>query len=287
MHPPHPLKKLTLLGLAGALCTLSLSPLSSNADEVLGEPVVNVPVTASDPTAVGTVVAIQGEVMAQRPGEEPRPLECRDSVYQDERVVTHDGAHVDLMMGDVLAHLPQKSKLRVGRTDDNMADMLLEEGAVRAIDPRDAGAQARLAALDTGGQVVGNDAEAYIFAEKTGRYAVLCEWDAPLPVDRRDESKVAEPGQCVIAKPKEPLYVADAHDERLGPPGDNCPLGPMNVGMHLTPDVAAPPPAWSGLASNPNALSISPCQVPGSGCQGAVVVVPPPVGGPFPGAGGT
>ena len=284
MRPPRPLAKLPLLGLAIALSAISLSPLTGSADEVLGEPVISLdPMASPDPTAVGTVVAIRGEVVALRPGEEPRPLECRDSVYQDERVVTRAGARVDLMMGDVLAHLPQKSKLRVGRTADDMADMLLEEGAVRAIDPREAGAQARLAALDTRARIVGNDAEAYIFSEKTGRYAVLCEWDEPLPVERRAESKVAEPGQCVIAKPKEPLYVADAHHERLGPPGNDCPLGPIDVGLHLTPAVAAQPPAWSGMASGPNSLNISPCQNPGSGCAGAVVLAPPPVGGPFPG----
>src|SRR2546422_7897012 len=39
-------------------------------------------------------------------------------------------------------------------------------------------------------------------------YAMMCEWDAPLPVSRGKEEKTAKPGECVIAKPKEPLYTA-------------------------------------------------------------------------------
>ncbi len=259
------------------------APISVHADEISAEPIV-----VMDPAGVGVVVALSGEVLAVRPGEEPRVLQCRDRVYQDERIVTSEGARVDLLMGDVVAHLTENSRLGVGRTSDDVADMTLEKGGVRAIDPRDAGAQARLAALDARADVLGNDAEAYVFSEKTGPYAVMCEWDAPLPVARSDEKSVANPGKCVIAKPSEPLYVADAHEERLGPPGeDPCPLGPVigDINLHLTPDVAAgPAPAWSGLASAPNAQGISPCQMPGSGCAGAVVVAPPVVGGPFPGA---
>jgi hypothetical protein len=259
------------------------APLSALADEISAEPIV-----VAEPAAVGKVVALSGEVMAIRPGEEPRALQCRDTVYQDERIVTGDGARVDLLLGDVVAHLTKDSRLRVGRTGDDVADMTLEKGGVRAIDPRDTGARARLAVLDARAKVLGNDAEAYIFSEKTGQYAVLCEWDAPLPVTRGDEQALADPGKCVIAKPSEPLYLADAHDKRLGPPGeDPCPLGPVigDINLHLTPDVAAgPPPAWSGTASAPNAQGISPCQMPGSGCAGAVVVAPPVVGGAFPGA---
>jgi hypothetical protein len=59
------------------------------------------------------------------------------------------------------------------------------------IDPRDEGEPAQLAVLDADGHVKGNDAEAYIFSEKVGPYAMLCEWDAPLPVSRGKEQKTA------------------------------------------------------------------------------------------------
>jgi hypothetical protein len=239
---------------------------------------------------VGRVTTLFGDVVAERPGEPPRTLHCRDAVYQGERLVTADGSRVGVLMGDVLARLGEGSALRVGRTADEVADISLEQGAVRVIDLRDAGATARLAVLDTRAKLLGNDAEAYVFAEKTGRYAMLCEWDAPLAVDRADESALAPPGKCVIAKRSEPLYLADAHDERLGPPAqDACALGPVigALDVHLSPaDVAAGPllGPWSGKAGGLEFPSRSPCDEPGAGCLD--VLDPPPGGGEIPGGGG-
>jgi hypothetical protein len=246
------------------------------------------PATADEPEAVGRVTALTGRVVAVREGEAPRTLHCRDTVYRGERLVTAERSRVGVLTDDVYAHVGERSTLRVDRTPADTTDMTLEAGAVRVIDPRDTGRQARLAALDAEAQVVGNDAEAHIFTEKTGPYAMLCEWDGPLPVARRDERAVAAPGQCVIAKPMEPLYLANAHDQRLASPAeDACPLGPVigTLDLHVSPQVAAGPLAspWSNIASSQTAGTRSPCDVPGSGCAGAVVVVPPPGGGPFPG----
>ena len=117
---------------------------------------------------------------------------------------------------------------------------------------------------------------------------MLCEWDAPLAVARADESAVAQPGKCVIAKRSEPLYLADAHDERLGTPAqDACALGPVigALDVHLSPaDVAAGPllGPWSGKAGGLEFPSRSPCDEPGSGCvlwrpASPVPVVEPPL----------
>jgi hypothetical protein len=244
---------------------------------------------ADDPAAVGQVTALTGHVVAEREGEEPRTLHCRDTVYRGDRLVTTENSRVGVLTDDVYAHVGNSSKLLVDLTPADTTDMTLELGGVRVIDPRDAGSQARLAALDAAAQVVGNDAEAYIFSEKTGRYAMLCEWDDALPVARKDERAVADPGQCVIAKPTEPLYLAKAHDERLASPAeDACPLGPVigDLGHHLQPqDVAAGPigAPWSDAASMKTDAPRSPCDVPGSGCGGIVIALPPPGPAPFPG----
>jgi len=244
---------------------------------------------ADDSDAVGRVTALTGHVVAEREGEPPRTLHCRDTVYRGDRLVTTENARVGVLTSDVYAHVGESSKLLVDLTPADTADMTLEVGGVRVIDPRDAGSQARLAALDAEAQVVGNDAEAYIFAEKTGRYAMLCEWDGALPVARKDERAVAEPGQCVIAKPKEPLYLATAHDQRLASPDeDACPLGPVigDLDLHLQPgDIAAGPlaPPWSDAATLNTDAQRNPCDVPGSGCGGFVIAIPPPGAAPFPG----
>jgi hypothetical protein len=160
------------------------------------------------------------------------------------------------------------------------------------IDPRDSGAPARLAVLDAHAAVVGNDAEAYLFSEKVGPYAMLCEWDAPLPVSRGSEQKSAAPGECVIAKPKEPLYVASGHDVRIPAVAEACEPGPDLASLnsplhHLTPaDVASAGPFAAGNAGfggvNPAAADFPgyvTCDV-GGACTRPVpveVVEPPPV----------
>jgi len=275
---------------------LGAAPLVAAADEVGG---------TAEP--VGHVTTLLGDVVAERPGEPPRPLHCRDTVYQGERLVTADDSRVGVLVGDVLARLGEGSALRVGRTADAVADFSLEQGAVRVVDPRDDGATARLAVLDARAKVLGNDAEAYVFVEKTGAYAMLCEWDAPLSVNRADESALARPGKCVVAKRSEPLYLADAHDERLGPPAqDACALGPVigALDVHLSPAAVAAGPLlgpWSGMAGGLEFPSRSPCDEPGSGCvlgvglpasvpvdDGVIVVEPPVVldGIDVPGGGG-
>ena len=239
---------------------------------------------------VGRVVSLSGEVLAERPGQAPRRLQCRDGVYQGERLVTSGDAHVGVLFGDAFAHLGERSRLRVGSTPDETADLALEAGAVRVVDPRDAGADARLSVLDARARVHGNDAEAYVFSEKTGGYAVLCEWDEPLTVSRKQENAVAEPGQCVIAKRSEPLYVSRAHEERLGAPGqDACALEPLigALDLHLSPtDVAAGPllAPWSDAGTALVLPPRDPCDVPGSGC--GTILEPVPVGGGFGGGSG-
>jgi hypothetical protein len=195
---------------------------------------------------VGRVTAVAGEATAQQPGAEPRPLACGDPVFANDTLRTGRDSHIGLQQGDIATHLDASSQLVVGTTPQNTASARLIAGKVRMIDPRESGDPAQLSVLAADAHVQGNDAEGYIFSEKVGPYAMLCEWDQPLPVTRGNESKTAEPNHCVIAKPKEPLYTANAHDTRIPALAQECAPGPDLASLnsplrHLTAeDVAAP-----------------------------------------------
>lgn len=259
--------------------------------------------TANAEDVLGRVSSVAGEATAQRPGEAPRDLSCGDPVYADDTLRTGPDSRVGVMLDDVMTHLDAETRVSLGRTDQAMPAARLESGKVRMIDPRDDGAPAHLAALDATARVAGNDAEAYLFSEKVGPYAMLCEWDAPLPVGRGDESKTAAPGECVIAKPSEPLYTANAHDERIPAVAEVCELGPQLAQLssplhHLTPaDVAAPGPVAglgsAGLGGSNPAMAASvarqTCDSNVGSCVAPlpfVAIEPPPVTGCAPGVPG-
>jgi hypothetical protein len=252
---------------------------------------------------LGRVSSVAGEATAQRPGEAPRDLACGDAVYADDTLRTGADSRVGVMLDDVMTHLDASTQVTLGRTEQSMPAARLEAGKVRMIDPRDGGAPARLAALDANADVVGNDAEAYLFKEKVGPYAMMCEWDAPLPVGRGDESLTADPGECVIAKPKEPLYTANSHDARIPALAEVCELGPQLAQLssplyHLTPaDVAAPGPVaglgTAGLGGLNPAAAQNPtrqaCDTDAGSCLVPLpfqAFEPPPVTGCAPGVPG-
>ena len=79
----------------------------------------------------------------------------------------------------------------------------------------------------------------------------------------------------MIARDSEPLYVADAHEERIpAAAGAPCPpdLGALAAAdAHFSPtDVAAgpPPERWSELARGVGGPGRDSCEDPGSGCAG-------------------
>ena len=238
---------------------------------------LTMPVSAMAGAAVGEVTSATGSVVATAPDGTQRTLSCGDSIFDGDTLSTGADSNVGVLSGAFLTQVPDASAGRFGQTDEGAPDATLERGRVRIIDVREDGTTARLAAADAEVRVVGNDAEAYLLSEKTGGYAMFCEWDAPLDVTRNGERKLADPNECVIAKPHEPLYVADAHDARIPASAvDTCPpdLGALaSTDPHFSPiasrDVAAPPPslAWSNLAEAPGPPGRNPCEVPGSICS--------------------
>ena len=246
---------------------------------------------------VGTVTTVKGGATAQLPGEEPRPLACGDPVFEKDQLVTADASHLGVLMGDVLTHMSEKTAVKVDHTAAGTPDATLERGKLRMIDSRDGGAPARLAALDASAAVSGTDTEAYLFAEKVGPYAMMCEWDAPLVVTRPNERAVASPGNCVISKKTEPLYTAQAHEHRIPAlAAEACEIDPGLLAAlagspanHLSPlDVAAPGPSRStnnaGLGTLTPALASTPVR---SACDDSCgVSTPTLVVEPQPGVGG-
>jgi hypothetical protein len=250
-------------------------------------------VAGADGAAVGQVTSIAGQASAQREGGASRPLACGDPVYAGESVVTGPGSSAGLLLGaDLLAQVGEASSLRLGTTPAGTPDATLQRGAVRVIDARAGAAPARLAAGTASARVAGGDSEAYLLAEKAGGYAMFCEWDAPLAVQRGGESRTAGPSQCVIAKPDEPLYVADAHQDRLPAGPDSCPPGGIaSLGPHFpvtaAQDVAAgPPAAFSQSPAELPGLIREPCETPGASCPVILLDESPPGGGGSPGGGG-
>src|SRR5262245_8059600 len=137
---------------------------------------------------LGRVTAVAGEATAQQPGAEPRALACGDPVFAGDTLRTSGDSHVGVQLEDVATHLEANTQGGIERTAGKRPSARLRAGKGRMIDPRDEGAPAQLAALDTDARVRGNDSEAYIFSEKVCPYAMMCEWDAPLPVSRGRES---------------------------------------------------------------------------------------------------
>jgi hypothetical protein len=226
---------------------------------------------ATAQNAVGQVASVVGKVRAAGPGGADRVLACGDTVYAGDTVSTGLGSSAGIVMNDVLARVDGASAVKFGLTPDGTPDTELDRGRVRVIDARDEGAPARLAARNAQVHVAGNDAEAYLLEEKVGPYAMFCEWDSPLEVSRGSERTQAAPNQCVIAKDSEPLYVADAHEDRI-PVEGGAPCPPVvAAGPHFSPDDlpdvgAGPVETWSSVARGIAPPDRDPCGDPGSGC---------------------
>ena len=237
--------------------------------------------TAAEPEVAGRVAVVQGTSRAI--GDEgSRALQCGAPVYRGERVETVKNSRVGILVDDAMAYLGAESALQLGRD----GSFELREGRLRVVDSLpDHGPIQHLAALGARAQLNGNDVEAYIFDEKSGRYAILCEWETPLSVARAGEHQVAKPGQCVVAKPGEILYGARAHRDRLGPLSKGAcgvasvPRQTLAERLTILPPVATPPPAFDPEPPGLGGPIPDPCDDPGSGCAGIVppiAVAPPP-----------
>lgn len=261
---------------------------------LLGALIVVGPAAARAATPIGYVVSVEGESYAQAPGEEPRLLACDDPIYRHDLVTTLDHPGLAIMSGDAYVRLGGNSKMHFRTLNSGPPDLDLEIGQVRVIDMGDG---SRTSRIETPGLVLADarsNSEAIVFPEKIWTVSIVCSRDDRLAVERRGnatERMTSAPGQCTIAKPKEPLYLAAASHESLGLLArDAC--GPLEIQLGLAdrftpgdaagllPAVAAGPPPMPPPIAPAMAPTLPGCTV-GGACSAKLGFIPAvPVGVP-------
>jgi hypothetical protein len=210
---------------------------------------------ATDDAPFAKVIAVSGTATAERPGEAPRVLHCGDPVYAGERVKTAAEAKVDLLGGASFAALDGAGVVDLSRTGSGTPAYDLLQGHLRVVDD-DGSKPAQIATPGLVAERSGRDTEALVVPEKAWTVSLICPYDAPLASHRRDratETIEPGPGQCAVAKPREPLYLAPASHPRIQLASDQCPA-PLPLAKNVTDrfgspaDVAAGPPGATSFA---------------------------------------
>jgi len=202
------------------------------------------PGAARADAAPGRVLAVDGEARAISADGAERVLAVGDPIEPGDRVVTAEGARIAVSLDDAFVKLEPASAMRFARAPGGASDLDLERGRARVLDTREGqdGAPLRIGTPTAEAYARGGDTEAYVLDEKAGRYAMLCDWSAPLRVRRGGEVITSAPPDCIVAKPDEALYAAPGHGDRLAMPA--VASGPLYgpISELFPPPVAAPPP---------------------------------------------
>jgi hypothetical protein len=205
-----------------------------------------------------------------------RALSRGDAIESGETVRTGTDSRVALFSDEIYVQIDPESAVRFERDAQNRVNLALEAGRARIVDTRGEGDPAAIAAGGALARVQGGDKEVYLLSEKTGRYAMFCDWTAPLAVSKGGEEAGADPGDCVLVKPSEAPYAARGHDHQIPllPSPDEGPADALV--SRFGPDVAAGP--FHGFPGPADTLDRErdPCDVPGTGCQGPLGIVEPP-----------
>lgn len=233
---------------------------------------------AAEPAA--EVVALEGRASA-----DAKPLAIGDPIVAGSVIRTGSDGKVGVLASDIYVQLDPQTAVKIERDATGRVKLSLSEGRARIIDTRGGGEAGSLSIDNASSAIAGGDSEVYVLSEKAGRYAMFCNWTGPVQVTRDPKSLNADPGNCVLSKPHEPLYSAKGHDHQI-------PLLPLPYDAVLfdspsnhfdTTDVAAGPPGFGfGDPVNPIEMQRDPCDTPGSGCatgRGITVIEPPPDGG--------
>ena len=250
-------------------------------------------VVSQSTATIGRVVSTRGAVFAQAPGEEKRILSCRDPIFEGDRVFTLDGSDVGIDSGSYYVRLGEKSTVEMTKLASGAPRVDLVEGHVRVLDSADgSGESAELATPGLRLARTGPDQDALVFAEKAGVVSMVCAYGGDLDVARRTDPGIHLPapsGSCVVGKPREALFSAEASHPQLAVlMRDACEelamtpvagrFSPESVGLGAGAGaVSAPPPLVTALDRNPG---------PTAGCVGGCTrtAAPPPNAGGQPGA---
>lgn len=239
---------------------------------------------------VGRVVSTRGAVFAQAPGEERRILKCRDPIYEGDRIFTLEGSELGVDAASYHLRLGQNSTAEMGALASGAPRVDLVQGHLRLIDStQGAGASAELSTPGLRLARTGRDQDALVFAEKAGVVSMVCAYGDDLRVARRTDPNVAllaPSGSCVVGKPREPLFTAEAsHPELAVLMRDACEeLAALPVADRFSPgDVALGPAlagggAAGGAAPPPGAAAFG--NGPAQPCAGGCTRSGPASGGP-------
>lgn len=243
--------------------------------------VLTAPIAAAEEPAgvVGRAVSVRGTVHALAEGQPPRVLSCRDPIFDGDKIVTQKDAAIGIDSGTYYARLDEKSELRMSALASGAPKLGLELGHVRLLDS--AGSANASAELTTPGLRVartGPDQDALVFGEKATAVSMVCAYEIGIDVARAgkdDEHLAAEPGRCVVGKPREPLYAQEATHPTLAVlMQDQCEDPGLPVAGRFTPtsvamgppgsgSTVAPPPDPSVFAQNGLNVACAPtCQQP-------------------------
>jgi len=249
------------------------------------------PAAGAEPgTVVGRAVSVHGNVFAKAPGEPKRRLSCRDPILEGDQIQTEEDSGIGVDSGTFYVRLGERSTLEVSALASGAPRIDLARGHVRLIDS--AGPGNASAEVTTPGLLVartGPDLDALVFSEKAGAVSMVCAYERGVDVARRaapGERLTAAPGGCVVSKPREALYAADAthptlavlmndacEEVALAPVADRFAAGDVALGPgSLASAPSAPAPAPSLLAPQGIVQPCSPSCQPGPAA--------PPAGGP-------
>lgn len=226
---------------------------------------------------LGRALSVEGEARVLSAEGAERSLATGGALEPGDRVVTGADGRVGVSLPDAFVKLEPDSAMRFARGAEGASDLDLERGRARVLDLRqgEGGAPIRIGTPEAAATVVGGDTEAYVLDEKAGRYAMLCDWAAPLTVRRGGQVITSAPPDCIVAKPDEALYAAPAHGDRLAVPavGSGPLYGPIS---DLFPPIVATPPPDPSL--RPPTVATGPpfgsCEV--AGCTPGTPPPPPP-----------
>lgn len=243
------------------------------------------PGLAADRPEIGRVAAIEGIVYAQAPGEVLRRLSCDDPVFDGDQLLTEEDAAVGVLSEDFYTRLDQSTDMQMRVAAGGAPALDLRRGHLRLVDESATRAEGTIDTPGLTAAEAGRDTEAFAFPEKAWVVSMICGYEDPVDVARRDEpgeTAAGAPRSCNVGKPREPIYTAPASDEQLPilarercagaprfPVADRFERPPVA----LAPPVAAPPPGSPVLAA-----TADPCGGgAGVGCNAPVNLAPGPV----------
>jgi hypothetical protein len=249
-------------------------------------------VVSESTSPVGRVVSARGAVFAQAPGEERRILKCRDPIYNGDRVLTLDGSDVGIDAGSYYVRLGQNTTAEVGSLASGAPRLDLVNGHLRLMDSEGgSGASAELSTPGLRLAKTGSDQDALVFAEKAGVVSMVCAYGHDLEVARRTDPATmlaALSGGCVVGKPREALFSAEASHPQLAvlmrdaceevamvPVADRFSLSDVALGpAALAAGGGAPPPGLPAFGTGPAQPCAGGCSRGGPATPGPTVFVP-------------